>query len=95
VLKRIEALIPQERRGILSLTVDAEGHADEEIRSAIQAGGEASLWNVAYGSHAAAGRRRISCEVRCPGRSSDPPAPDFVRELAQKQGVGAVRWQAH
>jgi len=39
LLKRLEAGIPQERRGVLSLTVEQGGPTDEEIRSIIESGG--------------------------------------------------------
>lgn len=92
-LKRVEARLPQERRGALSLRVAEPGPGDGEIRGVIGAGGARVVsWSVAYVGEGKGGRRRISCEVRWPGKPNDPPVPGFVRELVERPGVRGVRW---
>ena len=93
MLKWVEVLIPQERRGMLSLVAGAGGPTDEEVRAAIQSGGgECCHWNTAYGRNG--NGRKISCEVRCMGRPTDPPVPPFVPALAGRPGVSSVRWRS-
>jgi putative Mg2+ transporter-C (MgtC) family protein len=92
-LKRLEIGIRQERHGTLSLTVEASGPTDEEIRAIIQSeGGQAVLWNVAYGLKGE--RRKVSCEVHLPGQRTEPLVPEFVRKLVAQSGVRGVQWRA-
>ncbi|HEX4609236.1 MAG TPA: MgtC/SapB family protein [Urbifossiella sp.] len=91
-LKKMEARIPQEQRGSLSMTVTDGGPTDEDIRSLLATtGARARTWSVAYAGNT--GRRKIACEVRWPGRPNDPPVPEFVRRLVERSGVRAVRWR--
>ena len=94
ILKRIEIVIPQERRGMLSVSIDAAEPTEEEIRSIIRAGGgDARLWNLSIGSQAMPGRRKISCHVSYSGTPADPAVPEFVHMMAGKPGVRVVRWR--
>jgi putative Mg2+ transporter-C (MgtC) family protein len=93
-LKHLEARIPQERRGTLSLTVTESGPTDEEIRAMLgQTGARARTWSVAYSGKGNATRRKVACEVRWLGRANDPPTPEFIRKLVECPGVRAVRWR--
>lgn len=93
ILKHVEAGLEQERRGILTLTVEAGGPTDEDIRAIVQsAGGQTGLWNVAYGTKGA--ERKVSCDVRSSGQRTDPPIPEFVRMMMREAGVREVRWRA-
>jgi putative Mg2+ transporter-C (MgtC) family protein len=92
-LKPLEAKIPQERRGTLSLIVTAAGPEAEEVRAAVEVGGVRTAgWSVASIGRGKTTRRKISCEVRWATRSTDPPIPEFVRHLQERAGVRAVRW---
>ncbi len=91
-LKKVEARIPQERRGTLLLTVTS-GPTDDEIRGLIEGGARVTSWSVAYTGKGKTVRRKISCDVHWPGHPESPPVPAFVGRLVERPGVGTVRWR--
>jgi putative Mg2+ transporter-C (MgtC) family protein len=90
-LKRVEALLPQDRRATLSLTGAFDGVTDEEIRAEIFARG---FQLVGSGVHydRDAGRWTLVSEVRWRSRATDPPLPLLVTELFKRPGVSQVGW---
>jgi putative Mg2+ transporter-C (MgtC) family protein len=96
VLKRLELSLPQEQRGTLTVGTASSGPSDHEIRQVIEAAGaRAASFSVIYpGKEKSALRQRISCEVHWKARPDGPQVPPFVRQLLDRPGVHAVRWQS-
>jgi putative Mg2+ transporter-C (MgtC) family protein len=90
-LKRLEGWLPQDRQGMLLLTV-SDGVGNEDIRSRIT---RANFQIVTFGiiHDNEAGSRQLSCEVRWCVRADESREPSFVRELAELPGVSKVNWQ--
>jgi putative Mg2+ transporter-C (MgtC) family protein len=94
-LKGLELRINQDRRATLTLKVADDGPTDDEIRSGLRtAGCRAGSWDVAYTRRAGSRGRTIRAEVHWRGRVTDVEAPAFVRGLAERPGVKALRWKA-
>ena len=90
-LRWVERRWPRERRGTLTLTL-APGALDEAaVREALQQAGLRLVGCAA--TYRAAAMREIRCEVRWPGRATDPKPPGFVRALARHPGVAGLQWQ--
>ncbi|HTU93801.1 MAG TPA: MgtC/SapB family protein, partial [Gemmataceae bacterium] len=94
-LKWLETSMSQERRANLTLALAEGGPADEEIRSGLEAAGyRIASWDAAYSLRGESRRRRIRCELHWQGRLADVQPPEFIRSLAQRQGLHSLRWKA-
>lgn len=95
-LKQLELMLPQEQRGTLTVGTAAGGLSDHHVRELIEASGaKAMAWSVAYLPGQTADRRqKITCEVHWKARPEGSPVPPFVRQLLDRPGVHAVRWNS-
>src|SRR5271166_1249144 len=94
-LKRLESLIHEERHATLSVSVNAEGPADNDIPAMLlRAGFEIRSWDVISSRGAAAPRRKVRCEVSWRARPDNILTPPFVNQIAQIPGVTRLRWKA-
>jgi putative Mg2+ transporter-C (MgtC) family protein len=92
-LKRVERLLPQERRATLRLRCALEGATEEDIRADIlRHGFRLASWGVRY-DHATQ-NWALCCEVRWRSRPNDPPLPAIVKELSRRPGVSMLKWSA-
>jgi putative Mg2+ transporter-C (MgtC) family protein len=92
-LKWLELRIKQDRRGRFTIVI-AEGLADEEIQSELESSGySVTSWAAVYQHKGSGCRRKISGEALWHGRITDARTPEFVRRLAERQGVLSVRWR--
>jgi putative Mg2+ transporter-C (MgtC) family protein len=90
-LKRVEALLPQDRRARLTVTVGLDGTMEDVVQSDIVGHGfqivsSAMRYNKDEGSWT------LCCEVRWQFRRADPELPVFVKELSRRPGVARLEW---
>lgn len=90
-LKRIEALLPQDRQGTLVLTIGPGGIADEDVRKRIILGGF-QIVSLGVSHDNVEQRRELSCELRWQERGDKTSEPAFVDELARLPGVCKLNW---
>jgi putative Mg2+ transporter-C (MgtC) family protein len=90
-MKRIEALLPQERRAALTITGRLDGTTEDEIARDIGGGG---FHLVAPGIRydPAEGTWTLGCEVRWLSRPTDPTLPAFLKELSGRPGLSSLEW---
>ena len=94
-LKRLESLIPEERHATLSVSVNAEGPADNDIPAMLlRAGFKIRSWDVISRRGDAVPLRKVRCEVSWHGRRDDILSPPIVNQIALMPGVTRLRWQA-
>ncbi|MFO1056139.1 MAG: MgtC/SapB family protein [Dongiaceae bacterium] len=91
VLRWVELRLPRERRGTLTLTVEPGALDEAGVRDALHQAGLRLVGCAA--TYRAAAMREIRCEVRWPGRATDPKPPGFVPALARHPGVAGLHWQ--
>lgn len=90
-LKRVEALLPQDRHAALFLTGAADAVSDPEIRAEVVARGFQVLASGLSYDQASA-RSTLHYEVRWRSRAYDPPIPALVQELSKRPGVSHLEW---
>src|SRR5262249_13562390 len=90
-LKRVEALLPQERRAVLTVAGRLQTAAADDIRSDIgRHGFHLESMGVHYDKDA--GDWTLCCEVRWQSGSADRPLPALVDELSRRPGVSRLDW---
>jgi len=95
ILKWVELRMRQERRGTLSLSLQADGPTDAEVRESIKAAGLSIVtWDVGYRLKRSTRLRTLQCELHWWDRHADGQPTAFVNSLAERPGVVALRWKA-
>ena len=90
-LKRLEALIPQDRRATLILTASLDGPTEDEVREFIlKQGCHVASSGVSYEKDER--RWALCCEVRWRATRKEPTQPNFVKELSGRTGVSRLKW---
>ena len=93
-LKRLEALIRQERHATLSVSVNAQGPTHDDIPTMLLgAGFEIRSWDVLSSRSDGAPLRKVRCEVSWRGRRDDIRTPPIVDQIAQLPAVTRLRWK--
>ena len=91
-LKRVENFMPQEMRGLLTLTIAGGGLSEEELRARLGKDGCAIVsWGVWYVKSPE--RREIRCQVKWRSSTGETTPPPFVAELSANPAVSALRWE--
>jgi putative Mg2+ transporter-C (MgtC) family protein len=91
-LKQVENRWRQDRRAVLSVTVDTNGPTEEELTSQLQAGGYAiSPWGVI--SFDQNRQRELRTEVRWRARAHEAHSPAFLQEILTHPGVFRLEWK--
>ena len=90
----LEALLPQEHRGILVLTLEQTSRLEEELPGYLNGMGCRTVeWAVLNTSGMRV--RRLRCEIRwTPASKNGDELPDFVTRLSQRQDIVGLRWDA-
>ena len=52
-----------------------------------------ATWSVSYAKSEPSPYRTVSAELRWRGRQSDVKSPEFVHQMAQREGVREVEWK--
>ena len=91
-MKRVEALLPQDRMATLTVTGRLDGTTEDDIQSDI----------VRHGLHIVStelrydkdeGNWTLCCEVQWHSSPADPPLPVLVKELSRRPGVSRLQFQ--
>jgi putative Mg2+ transporter-C (MgtC) family protein len=90
-LKWVELQLPYQRRGVLILTLGANGPGDEDIRRSVIASGF-QIVSLGVTRDLAASRRVLRCELRWRTRAGLGQEPALVDELTQLPGVAKLQW---
>lgn len=90
-MKRMEALLPQDRRATLEITGRTDEASEGEVRSAIAGQG---LHVVSMGMRYDRGEGiwTLRCEVRWRARPGDPALPPLVGDLSRRPGISRLDW---
>jgi putative Mg2+ transporter-C (MgtC) family protein len=91
-LKHVELHMHQDLRATLTLTANASGPSQEQLRQAILAASyRINTWAVAYSNM---GRLcTVCCYLEWRGDSRQTEPPQFIRDWSGKQGVVELRWE--
>jgi putative Mg2+ transporter-C (MgtC) family protein len=90
-LKWLEHLIPRQRRGMLSLTLDQTKINEHDLRGLLR---ERQLEIHSWGTFASnVDVRRIEMELRWKTSPLDPFPPDIVEDLIRRPGIAQVEWR--
>jgi putative Mg2+ transporter-C (MgtC) family protein len=93
-MRRLEAVVPQEHRGTLSLSLGEDGPGDEEIRTILESGDlKVASWDTTYTRKGDAVRRQLRCEVHWHAWATAPTVPQCIRKLVGMPGIRVVRWR--
>ena len=93
ILKWIEAVIPIERGATITLTLEAAGPTEGDLRSKLREAGLrviASRISVANSGQ----QRELAFDVKLIGRLFDNESPGLIKALAAQPGVTSVQWQS-
>jgi len=94
-LKWLEMRIKQDRRGMLTMTLEATDPVDETIRlGLVSAGFRVASWDTVYTRRGDSPKRRVRAEVHWNGLPSDSSTPAYISHLAHLPGVASLRWKA-
>jgi putative Mg2+ transporter-C (MgtC) family protein len=90
-LKRLEALLPQDRRATLTLTSSLDGPTEEALRTDLLGRGfQISSSGVSLDKDE--GRWTLSFEVHWRSWPADPLPPALVKDLSELPGVARLTW---
>jgi putative Mg2+ transporter-C (MgtC) family protein len=90
-LRWVERFIHQARHAILTFAVEADT-TEEEIRSSIAASGD-TVTPQAVSYLSAPRRKRVSWDVGWVGSAVIASPPEFLRDIAGRAGVSALKWK--
>lgn len=90
-LKWMEGYIPQERRGILAITVGSEGVTDDTIRQILSAS-NVHVDSLAMLYDISAKQREFVCELKWREISVQIHRPEFLEEVTRLPSVTKVHW---
>jgi putative Mg2+ transporter-C (MgtC) family protein len=90
-LKRVEALLPHDRRANLAVTGALDGLSPEDLRAEIVACG-VQLVSTGVSYDRDSGSWTLCCEVHWRAQSAEPPLPSFLKELSRRPGVSQLEW---
>jgi putative Mg2+ transporter-C (MgtC) family protein len=92
-LKWIEGIMPIERSATITITLDAAGPTESDVRSKLR---EAGLRTAASRQSFANScqQRELAFDVEFTGRLLDGESPGFIEALAAQSGVTKVQWQS-
>jgi putative Mg2+ transporter-C (MgtC) family protein len=92
-LKRLEALLPRDRRAILTMTADASGPTEEEIHRELVAKGFRVLsTTVRYDRNG--GSWTLLYDVRWRPQQASVQMPPLVKDLSQRSGISRLEWNS-
>jgi putative Mg2+ transporter-C (MgtC) family protein len=90
-LKWLEHLIPRQRRGMLSLTLDQAKTTERNLRDLLQERRfQIHSWGISAPS---TDTRRIEIELRWKASPLDPFPPNIVGDLIRTPGISLVAWK--
>jgi putative Mg2+ transporter-C (MgtC) family protein len=92
-LKWIEAVVPIERSATITITLEAAGPTEGDLRSKLREGGLrviASRLSLANSCQ----QREFAFDVNLTGHLSDDESPGLIEALATQSGVTKVQWQS-
>ena len=92
MLKHIEAVVPIERSATITITLDAAGPTEGDLRSKLHEAGLrviASRLSLANSCQ----QRELAFDVNFTGYLSDNESPGLIKALATQSGVTRVQWQ--
>lgn len=90
-LKWVEKRRKKDRHASLTITVDNDGPTEEEVASSLEEKGyEIGPWAFAYTRSGS--QRELRVEVRWRALPQDVRPPQFLENLASKQGVIKLEW---
>jgi putative Mg2+ transporter-C (MgtC) family protein len=90
-LKRLEALLPQDRQGTLVVSVASRDIADTDIRQRVVDCGFAIVL-LGLTKDNIEDCRELSCEIHWSEHADKPREPVFVEELSRMPGVNRLKW---
>jgi putative Mg2+ transporter-C (MgtC) family protein len=91
-LKRLEALLPQDRKAMLTVTGRLDATTEADVRSEIiRHGLHIISTDLQYDKNE--GNWTLCCEVRWHSSSTDPLLPGLVKDLSGRPGVSSLHFQ--
>jgi putative Mg2+ transporter-C (MgtC) family protein len=91
-LSRLDRSLRQDRHATLVLLLEEAGPTPDDLSTILtKAGYLIATCAVAYFPRSR--RRRISCEIRWHGRSTDFKPPEFLESILKKPGVLKMYWK--
>jgi putative Mg2+ transporter-C (MgtC) family protein len=91
-LKRLEGLLPQDQRAVLTIALASQATTEDEVRAAVLGRGfRLATWGFSYDNDK--GILTLSCEVRWRARAVEPPRSGLVKELYRLPGVLRLDWR--
>lgn len=92
-LKRLETLLPQERRASLSVGYKGEVPAETEVSDLLSRSGfTIRSWDVTSSRCEDAPLLKVRCELSWRGRQDNHLTPPIINEIARLPGVITMRW---
>ena len=92
-LKRLEALLPRYRRATLTMTADASGPTEDEIRhNLVGQGFQIMSAAVCYDRNE--GSWTLRYDVRWRSLQASEPMPPLVKELSRRSGISRLEWSS-
>lgn len=92
-LKSVEARLPQERQGNLTLTITAGGPSEDEVRAQLlRSGFRIAACTLAYDANTET--RELVWSVRWHGLAADINVPPVVETLIRQPGVIRTSWSS-